>query len=461
MKILSLQAENVKRLIAVNITPDGNMVEITGRNGVGKTSVLDSIWWALGGTKPHQPEPIRRGETEARIKLDLGEVIVRRTFKRMKPRKEGGEERVTTSISVENAEKAQYRSPQRMLDDMLGSLSFDPLEFARMEPKAQYEEIKRLCGIDLDSLRDEAQVLFEERTDVNRQAKRLRATLDQVGTPPDNAPTEPVDVTALIERLTEIREGNEAAAREWDAVLQKEADLDESRRLLHEAEAVEEGAEAALKAAMARRSEAMETFKAREMAFAEMPDPDEPKSTAEVEQRIGMADKENASYRAREDWKKLRLETETKEAEADKLTEKIDAKKAAAQKLIEDAKMPVEGLSLENGIVTFSGLPLEQASDSEQLRVSCAIAMHGDHKLRVIRVRHGNDLDSDGLAMLAKMADENDYQVWIERVDESGQIGIVIEDGMVKGADNGKRHQQDKQQEGGTGDGQTGDLLAG
>jgi len=49
MKIVKLTAENVKRLRAVEITPDGNTVVISGRNGQGKTSVLDSIWFALGG----------------------------------------------------------------------------------------------------------------------------------------------------------------------------------------------------------------------------------------------------------------------------------------------------------------------------------------------------------------------------------------------------------------------------
>lgn len=47
MKIIALQAENVKRLVAIEIRPDGNLVQITGKNGAGKTSVLDCIWWAL------------------------------------------------------------------------------------------------------------------------------------------------------------------------------------------------------------------------------------------------------------------------------------------------------------------------------------------------------------------------------------------------------------------------------
>src|SRR3990172_1148857 len=73
MKILKLTAENIKRLIAVEITPDGNLVQITGKNGNGKTSVLDAIWWALAGKKPIQSKPIRNGAHSAMITLVLGD----------------------------------------------------------------------------------------------------------------------------------------------------------------------------------------------------------------------------------------------------------------------------------------------------------------------------------------------------------------------------------------------------
>ena len=48
MKIVQLTAENVKRLTAVSIAPDGNLVQITGRNGQGKASVLDAIFGNVG-----------------------------------------------------------------------------------------------------------------------------------------------------------------------------------------------------------------------------------------------------------------------------------------------------------------------------------------------------------------------------------------------------------------------------
>ena len=112
-------------------------------------------------------------------------------------------------------------------------------------------------------------------------------------------------------------------------------------------------------------------------------------------------------------------------------TTHMEQNKSEIRKRIEDADMPIEGLGLRDGTVTMDGLPLEQASDSDILRISCAIAMRICNDLKVIRIRHGSLLDSKSLVLLSEIADEFDCQIWIERVDESGKIGFVIEDGRV------------------------------
>ena len=89
LKVVSLIAENVKKIRAVEIRPTGELVEITGRNGAGKSSVLDSLWWALAGAKHIQAVPIRKGATKARIRLDLGELTVERRFTGKSARTDG------------------------------------------------------------------------------------------------------------------------------------------------------------------------------------------------------------------------------------------------------------------------------------------------------------------------------------------------------------------------------------
>lgn len=109
MKIIRLSAENVKKLKAVEITPDGSVVMITGPNGSGKSSVLDCIYYALAGTSDIPSKPIREGQEKAHVKLELGEVTVIRRFS------DSG-----TTLVVEGEKGARFPSPQRLLDDLLG-----------------------------------------------------------------------------------------------------------------------------------------------------------------------------------------------------------------------------------------------------------------------------------------------------------------------------------------------------
>lgn len=112
----------------------------------------------------------------------------------------------------------------------------------------------------------------------------------------------------------------------------------------------------------------------------------------------------------------------------------MEAREQARLDAIGKAEMPIPGLSFGDGVVTFNGLPLNQASDAEQLMISTAIAAALNPKLRVIRIRDGSLLDDDAMVRLAAFAEERDMQIWIERVDGSGTVGIVMEDGHVKGA---------------------------
>ena len=94
--------------------------------------------------------------------------------------------------------------------------------------------------------------------------------------------------------------------------------------------------------------------------------------------------------------------------------------------------MPLEGLSFDDyGGITFGGFPLDQASQAEQLRISLEIAMAAQPELRIIRITDGSLLDSASLEAIRKAAADGDYQVWIESVDETGKVGVVIEDGEV------------------------------
>ena len=63
IKINKLEIENVKRIKAVKLEPTrSGLTIIGGNNGQGKTSVLDSIAWALGGEK-YRPSKAQRQDS--------------------------------------------------------------------------------------------------------------------------------------------------------------------------------------------------------------------------------------------------------------------------------------------------------------------------------------------------------------------------------------------------------------
>lgn len=427
MKIVQLNAENFKRLKAIEIVPKGALVEITGRNESGKSSTLDAIWAALAGADAFPAVPIRTGAQKAVIRVDLGDIVVERKFQ------EGRD----STLVVESAEGARFGSPQRMLDGLLGALTFDPLEFSQQKPAEQFETLRKIVtlDVDLDQLDGLNKRDFDRRAEINRDAKAKRAQADGISVRPD-LPDEPIDTAALMSTITdaakinaeiETRKGRREAAARNIAELRQDAtdargEAERLRREADEREAQAVAAAAAADAAQKRLDEAEPLPK--------------PVNVDERRQEFERAEATNREIERRNRRRAIIEEAETLEEQADDLSAAIDARKAEKARAIAAAKMPVEGLTFgEDKTVLYNGVPLEQASTAVQIRVSLAIAMAANPKLRVIRIKEGSFLDEDNLALVAKMAAEADYQVWLEKVDSSGKVGVYIEDGQVKAID--------------------------
>ena len=424
MKILKLQAENFKKLSVVEITPKGNLIQITGKNMSGKSSVLDSIWATLAGKVAVPGKAIRKGQKKAHVKLDLGEVIVTRSFTQK-----------DSYLTVESAEGSRHKEPQQMLDDLLGEFSFDPLRFSRQSNMAQYEAIREIANIDvdLDELDAANQADYERRTELNRQAKSFQAQAEGIELP-DDLPGERIDTIALTDGLVKAGEHNAYIEQQR----RDRTELENTISALKDEEVATLGKIKELEARIyefhvnlqdnvkAKRSECrMQLEKLEGFAL-------EPTSTAALREEMAAAEDINELIRERGQKNEALALALSADKAAKELTKKIDLRKNQKAEAIARADMPIKGMSLEEGRVVFNGIPFDQCSSAEQLRVSVAIAMAINPKLRVIRLEEGSLLDEDHLKIIAEMAQEKDYQVWIERVDDSGKVGIVMEDGMVK-----------------------------
>ena len=415
MRIIRLEAENVKRLRAVDITPDGNVVTISGRNGQGKTSVLDAIWLALAGKSATKDtsRPIRDGAESARVQLELEEIVVTRTWT------EKG-----TQLKVESAGgTTRFNSPQAMLDGLIGALSFDPLAFAHADPK---DQLKTLLGLvqlpfDPEDLALERREVFDERTIVNWSVKQLAGQLAGMPAPPADLPDAELsagDIVADIRAAEAHAAENERVTREWTAacedVPRHEAEVARLREALADAEA-------RLEEAVAR----CEGLGAAVEALEPAP------STADLEAKLADLEATNAAVRDAAARRRVAEALRAAEEESQALTDRLASIDASKAEALAAAELPVDGLGFDDEGVTYNGVPFQQASAAEQLRVSVAMAMALNPEIRVIRITDGSLLDSGNLALIAEMADEHDFQVWIEKVDESGTIGVYIEDGVV------------------------------
>jgi DNA repair exonuclease SbcCD ATPase subunit len=425
MQIVELRAENVKRLSAVTIRPTGPVVEITGKNEAGKSSVLDSIWMALGGAEVMDAQPIRKGADKAMIRLDLGDMVVTRKIKRKE-----GTPPFTTSIVVETPDGQRPKSPQTMLNEMLGRFTLDPLAFSRMKPGEQFDAMKAVVpDFDFDaSIKAEAEA-YEKRTGVNRRAKETRAAAEVLS----GDKVEPVDEEAILKDMARAGDYNagiqERRARRDAAQAKIDAGVARIDAAQEEIDSLQERITALCNEIATHTAEVDDLRK----KLANAPALPAPLDTAHLAAQLAEAKRVNAAAAGYAQRQALLKQAQDFEGQSAALTKAIEDEQEKRDKAIAAAKLPVEGLTLGDGEVLVDGLPFEQAAASRKIRVSVALAMALNPKIRVIRIMDGSLLDDDAMKMVHDMAAANDFQVWCETVQSDSPGAIIIEDGHVKG----------------------------
>jgi len=401
MKIIELKSSNIKRLKAIELHIDEkqNLILITGKNAQGKSSVLDSIWYALGGKKAAQDKPIRDGEEKGEIELTLksekGNYVVKRTFT------DKG-----SYLSVSNTEGAKYSNPQELLDYIVGSLSFDPLEFSRMDAKKQVAELTKIVGLDFTDLDNKKKELTEERLLVGREQKSLATFSDED-----------------VKFSEEYSKKNEVSVSELSAKLEKETNIHRDYETAIKKISLNDTEIAEMKARITMLED--ESAKLRKIKDTE-------EDLDKLRSSISDVDGENNKIRKAKDIVSSIAKFKEKGVEYHNLTEEIKKIDAEKTNKLAKAKMPIDGLSWNEEGVLYNGIPYNQISSAEQLRVSMAIAMSSNPKLRMLQIRDGSLLDKDNLKVIDEMTKGKDFQAFVEKVDDSGKIGIVIEDGEIK-----------------------------
>lgn len=413
-KIISLSVNNVMRIRAVHIEPSGNIVVIGGRNAQGKTAVLDSIMMAIGGMRLCPPEPIRAGEEEAEIDLQLDDLTIARKFWRKG-------ESVESSLSVRNADDESLRAPQGILDQLFGSLAFDPLEFARMSPGERARTLRELVGLDVEQLEDEQQRVFDRRTEKGREKRAAHAVVEE-------APLF-VEAGATEQSVVEIGERMAAAV---DAETKRQGLLGTRNRAVQIIATIDEQMTEFQKRIGKLEADRRTEFAALEVAEADFEASVKPDVDA-IRSELAGVEESNTQVRAN----LKRAEYVEKEEAVAKEWKELDTRHVQITQDIkrrtEAVEYPIAGLELRKGGVYFDGVPFEQASRAERIKVSLAMGCALNKSMRVLLIRDGSVLDDESMALIAALAEERDYQFWIEmaRGYEGSSEPIIIEDGQV------------------------------
>lgn len=406
MKINKLEIENVKRVKAVRIEPDANgLTVIGGRNGQGKTSVLDAIAWALGGDRFKPSQPQRDGSVlppDIHIVMNNGLVV----------------ERKGKNSTLKVLDPAGKLGGQQLLNQFVEQLALDLPRFMGAGSKEKANTLLQVIGVG-DKLaeleRQEGELYNQRRTIGQISDQKAKYAKEQPYYP--DAPKEPVSAAELIRQQQDIlaKNGENQRKRENLANLESQA-ADIQRRLdelLEKQRVVLADLETARKSALDLHDE----------------------STEALERSITEIDETNRRVRANLDKDKAEEDAKQYAAQYNQLTFDIENVRAAKMALLKGAALPLPGLTVENGELLYNGYAWDNLSGSDQLKVATAIVRKLNPACGFVLLDKLEQMDVETLREFGAWLEQEDLQAIATRVSTGGECSIIIEDGYVAGAE--------------------------
>ena len=402
VKISSFEIENVKRVKAVAYEPTQNgLTVIGGRNGQGKTSVLDAIAWALGGDRFAPSAPYREGSTlppHLKVQLSNG-ITVERSGK-------------NSSLKVIDTEG--NKGGQALLNKFIESFALNLPKFMNASNKEKADTLLRVIGVGdkLYELEDKEARLYNERHAVGRiKDQKLKFAKEM----PDyaDAPKELVSAADLIKQQQEI--------------LARNGENERKRQNLKTIEARYAAAEQELR----RAEEAYQKLKADLTIARQSAENLVDESTAELERSIAEVEEINRKVRANLDKDKAESDAALFSEQYDALSRDIEGVRAEKYNLLNSAELPLEGLSVENRELTYKGYKWDSMSGSEQLRVAAAIIRKLNPECGFVLLDKLEQMDADTLREFSAWLENEGLQAIATRVSNGDECSIIIEDGYA------------------------------
>lgn len=410
IKINSLELDDVKRIRAVKLAPAANGLTIVGgKNNQGKTSVLDAIAWALGGEKFRPSDAVRNGSAvppHLKVKLSNGIVV----------------ERYGKNSDLKVTDASGKRAGQQLLNAFISSFALDLPKFMESSSKEKANVLLQIIGVGdkLYELDNEENKLYNRRLEIGRiaeQKAKYAAELPEY----EGIPKEPVSVSELISQQQEILARNGENQRKRDRAEQLRATYSNITSRI-------EILRSQLAELEKQQFDIAEDLRIAELSAAELHD----ESTDELENNIRNIEAVNIKIRSNLDKEKAEIEAKHYKDEYDSLTSEIEDIRTARRRLLDNAELPLPGLSVENGELTYKGQKWDCMSGSEQLRVAAAIVRKLNPECGFVLMDKLEQMDIDTLNEFGEWLEAEGLQAIATRVSTGSECSIIIEDGYVK-----------------------------
>lgn len=400
IKINKLEIENVKRVKAVSLEPTQNgLTVIGGRNGQGKTSILDSIAWALGGNKYKPSQPHREGSVlppNLQISLSNG-LEIKRDGK---------------NSDLKVIDPSGQKAGQKLLDSFVEEFALNLPKFMESSNAEKARTLLQIIGVGdkLAEFEKKEQELYNERLVIGRvadQKKKFAAEMTYF----QEAPKELISVSELIQEQQAIlakNAENERLRGQRDSLKQRQAQLDsEIARLIEEKAKVDQQLDIAEKDALDLHDE----------------------STEQLEYSISNTEEINRKVRANLDKDKAEQDAQIEKEKYDNLGAQIDRIRLDKNQLLEDADLPLPGLSVAEGELLYKGQRWDNMSGAEQLKVSTAIVRKLNPECGFILIDKLEQMDLDTLKEFGQWLEQEQLQAIATRVSTGDECSIIISDG--------------------------------
>ena len=433
IKINKLEIENVKRVKAVKLEPSKSGLTIVGgNNNQGKTSVLDSIAWALGGAayKPSKAE--RDGSVtppHLHVVLSNGLVV----------------ERKGKNSDLKVTDPKGQKAGQQLLDSFVEKLALDLPKFMEASDTEKANTLLNIIGVgsQLKELEQQEKEIYNERLAIGRIADQKAKFAKEQEYFPD-APKDLISASELIQQQQEIlaRNGENQKKRDRlsEITFEKHRIFDEAQRLEEQIKSLQERLD--------ERKKAYENVVKDEAIAMKTVNELQDESTEELEKSLADIEEINRKVRINLDKDKAEDDAREYQVQYDSLTGKLNDVRKQKTELLNDANLPLPELTVDDGKLLYKGQQWDNMSGSDRLKVATAIVRKLKPDCGFVLMDKLEQMDMITLKEFSEWLEKEDLQVIATRVSTGEECSIIIEDGYAKGSEEKVETKQKEWKEG-------------